>query len=132
MVQQKLPYDQPIIHGYETRDAAALASAINAPFQTAGRKDCYRGLAGKSAALFYFLAKGHAFKNGNKRIAVTALLTLLHKNGKWVNASVEDLIGTAVLVANSNPKKQERTIKILTAMIKKFLMNFSELFSSVQ
>ena len=131
LAQQHLPYDQPILQGYEARDVAALSSAIHAPFQTAGGKDCYRGLAGKAAALFYFLAKAHAFPNGNKRIAVTTFLVFLQKNGKWIDATVPQLIDTAVRIAGSDSRHQKRAIEALPNVTKKFLINFADVIASI-
>lgn len=41
----------------------------------------YPDLFGKTAMLFYFLAKGHCFPDGNKRVAIMAAIVMLDING---------------------------------------------------
>ncbi|MBN2408678.1 MAG: hypothetical protein JXE07_02985 [Candidatus Aminicenantes bacterium] len=38
-----------------------------------------------------FSIKDYPFQNGNKRIAITALPVLLHKNKKWIRADNQEL-----------------------------------------
>src|SRR3989344_1979069 len=68
------------IPDYSTRDVLLLESALNAP------KNSYRfahsSLTEQASILFYSLIKNHPFKNGNKRIAVIALLVFLTLNNK--------------------------------------------------
>jgi len=49
-----------------------------------------------AAILFYLLNKNHPFANGNKRIALTALLVFLFLNGKWVVAGQDELYRFAI------------------------------------
>ena len=82
LAQRLLEWNEPIPE-FGTRFPNILESCLAAPFQTFAQHHLYRGLHGKAAILFYLMVKNHPFKNGNKRIAMTTLLALLAKNGKW-------------------------------------------------
>ena len=71
--QKLLTFNEPIPE-FGTRFPNILESCIDTPFMQFNRKDLYRGLIGKSSALFYLMIKNHPFQNGNKRIAVMTLL----------------------------------------------------------
>ena len=66
-------WDEPI-PPFRTRYPDKLESCLNTISQTFGGKELYPSLAEKAAVLFYLLIKNHPFQNGNKRVAVTALL----------------------------------------------------------
>ncbi|OGC80717.1 hypothetical protein A2943_02405 [Candidatus Adlerbacteria bacterium RIFCSPLOWO2_01_FULL_51_16] len=110
LAKSLMEWDEPI-PGFETRFPAKLESAINAPFQTFDKKSLYKGLLGKSAALFYFMIKDHPFQNGNKRIAVATLLYFLYSNGWWLSVSNDILYEFAKSVADSNPKLKDAELK---------------------
>ena len=76
---RELPYDEPIPN-FSTRFPNILESCLATPFQSFSRKSLYPGLIAKSSILFYLLVKNHPFQNGNKRIAMTTLLTFLYIN----------------------------------------------------
>ena len=59
-------------------------------FQSFSGKDLYPTLATKASILFYLMIKNHPFQNGNKRIAITTLLTFLYENGKWILAIIAE------------------------------------------
>ena len=63
------------------RDRALLESAVGRPFQSAFGKDIYPTIIEKGVALFHSLVANHAFIDGNKRTAVTALDHFLLANG---------------------------------------------------
>jgi death-on-curing protein len=112
-----MTWNEPI-PDFETRIPGRLESCLAAPFQTFSRKDLYPGLTAKAAALFYFIIKNHPFENGNKRLAVTALLCLLHLNGRWLKiVDHTQLYELAVRVAESDPYYKDE----LVAYAKKFI-----------
>ena len=81
------------------RDLGLLESAVNAPFQTFGGEDLYKTIFDKAAHLAHGLAKNHGFVDGNKRVAIHAMLVLtiliwiIHKKNlfklEWVWQTVQ-------------------------------------------
>lgn len=111
-----MSWSEPI-PDFGTRFPHVLESCLAAPFQEFGGKSPYRGLPGKAAALFYFLIKNHPFQNGNKRIAVVALLVLLFKNDKWLSVDNVELYNFAKWVASSPAKLKNATIRAVEDFI---------------
>jgi death-on-curing protein len=72
------------------RDLNLLGSAISRPSTSLGRLEKYPSLELKAAALFYALAKNHAFHNGNKRTALVSMLSFLDRNGRRMRGGVPD------------------------------------------
>jgi len=116
LARERLSFDEPI-PDFATRYPHRLESCILTPFQTFGRKDLYPSLIGKAAILFYLMIKNHPFVNGNKRIALTTLLTFLFKNGKWLAVNPHDLYKVTVWVAESPAEFKAQTV----SSIEKFL-----------
>jgi death on curing protein len=124
LAKEFMSWDEPI-PDFGTRFPNVLESCLKVPFQTYARQHLYRGLTGKGAILFYLMIKNHPFENGNKRIAVMALLLFLHKNKKWLKISSRDLYEFAKLVAGSSPKLRNAHIKVIEATIKENLIELS-------
>ena len=118
-----MTWNEPI-PSFGSRFPNILESCLKVPFQTYARRNLYRRLTGKAAILFYLMVKNHPFQNGNKRIAVMALLFLLYKNGKWLNISNEQLYRVAVGVAESKPKSKDNIIRWLEKIISRHLINY--------
>ena len=110
MAEKFMTWEEPIPE-FGSRFSGILESCLATPFGIFGRKDLYRGMAGKGSILFYLLIKNHPFRNGNKRIAIMCLLYFLHKNNKWIYISNDRLYRFAKHVAASRPKKREPIIK---------------------
>ena len=72
------------------RDFGALESAIAQPKATFGGVDLYPTIVEKAAALAFSLVQGHAFVDGNKRVAHAAMETFLVLNGTEIDAPVDD------------------------------------------
>lgn len=123
LARELMTYQEPI-PDYSTRDNNLLESSLGAPKQTFAGKLLYPTLEKQAAILFYSLIKNHPFKNGNKRIAVMALLTFLSLNGKWINIDPLDLYTLAVAVSESNPKGKNKILKIIEKRIKENLVKF--------
>jgi death-on-curing protein len=64
----------------EVRDIGLLGSAAARPATTVFGNDAYQGLHEKAAALVHSICKNHALVDGNKRIALAALLAMLGLN----------------------------------------------------
>src|SRR4030067_1579943 len=85
MAQELLSFNEPI-PDFSSRPPNILESCLATPFQTFGGKFLYPRFLTRASMLFYFLIKNHPFENGNKRISITALLTFLYANKKWLKA----------------------------------------------
>lgn len=116
-----MEWNEPI-PPFQTRYPDKLESCLNTISQTFGGKELYPTLTDKAAALFYLLIKNHPFQNGNKRVAVTALLVFLSLNGKWVMVDRRRLYNFAVWVAESDPSLNEETIVATATFIRKNLV----------
>ena len=121
LAQKFLAWDEPI-PDFSTRFPGILESCLKTPLQTYGGKSLYPTLADKAAVLFYLLIKNHPFQNGNKRIAVTSLLTFLALNQKWLKMETEDLYHLAIWVAESRPHAKDGTILSIRDTVRKFLI----------
>lgn len=88
------------------RDAGLVESAVNAAFQSCGGIDAYPTIEGKAAKLRYGLTKNHGFVDGNKRVAVHAMLVFLQVNGVTISYKQDDLVQLVVSVAESQEKSK--------------------------
>lgn len=122
LAQETMSWNEPIPN-FSTRYPHVLESCLAAPFQTYGRRVLYKGLEEKVAILFYLMVKNHPFENGNKRIAMTALLYLLFKNGKWIRVDDIELYNFAKWVAESNPKFKTETVAAITKFVQLSLIS---------
>jgi death-on-curing family protein len=118
LANELLRYDEPIPN-FDTRFPSILESCLITPFQEFDNKFLYEGLVLKASVLFYLMIKNHPFKNGNKRIAMMAMLYLLYKNGKWLNVDNQVLYNFAKWVAASDPIVKDAAIQAA----KKFIGN---------
>ena len=83
--------DEPVGSG-ECIDQNLLKSASLQPFQSVCGMDAYPTIYDKAACLFFSIAGGHIFTNGNKRTSVLALDHFLLVNEMRLAFSNEDLI----------------------------------------
>ncbi|HEY1914127.1 MAG TPA: Fic family protein [Streptosporangiaceae bacterium] len=80
---------------YAVRDYGLLESALARPRATAFGKDAYPTLDAKAAALLHSLARNHALIDGNKRLALVALIAFCGLNGHRLtltNAAAYELV----------------------------------------
>jgi death-on-curing protein len=74
----------------------AAASALAAPFATHGGRDRYPALGDKAAVLGSRLVRNHPLPDGNKRVALLAMLELVARNqGVWIPPQ-QDNLATAI------------------------------------
>ncbi len=118
MAIRQMSWDEPI-PDFGTRYPGKLESCLVQSFQTFGKKDLYPGVIKKAAVLFYLMIKNHPFINGNKRIAVTTMITFLMLNNKWLNVTPEELYEIAVWVAKSRPELKDTVISHIENFIKR-------------
>lgn len=83
------------------RDMGLLESAVNAPFQSFGGYDVYPTIYEKAARLGFGLAQNHAFIDGNKRVAVLAVLMFLKGNDIEIDCTEFELFSTFYKLAAS-------------------------------
>lgn len=93
--------------GVGIRDFGLIESAVNAPFQTFDGQDLYKTIFEKAAHLAYGLAKNHGFVDGNKRVAIHAMLVYLMINGIDLDYTQEELVQIGLDLAESkiSPEK---------------------------
>lgn len=123
LARELMTSNEPI-PDYPTRDNALLESSLGAPKQTFGNKLLYPTLEKQTAILFYSLIKNHPFGNGNKRIAVMAILAFLSLNGRWLNIDPTGLYKLACIVSESNPGNKDEIFNLITKTITENLVNF--------
>ena len=116
LAKEHLSFDEPI-PDFSTRFPNLLESCVLTPFQRFSGKALYPTLIAKAGILFYLMIKNHPFQNGNKRIAITTLLTFLYDNGKWLRADIQEFYNFTVWVAQSPPEFKEQVV----AAIEKFI-----------
>lgn len=110
LAKEMMSFNEPI-PDFSTRFPNILESCLAAPFQTFGGISPYHDLISKTAVLFYLMVKNHPFQNGNKRIAMTTLFVLLHKNKKWLSVDTQELYNFTMWIAQSPAKAKEESIK---------------------
>ena len=72
-------------------DLGSVQSAVARPQATFGKKDLYPDLFSKAAGLLESLVKNHAFIDGNKRTAITAVGIFLSINRYKLTANNREL-----------------------------------------
>lgn len=81
--------------GVKVRDYGLLGSALARPQATAFGQDAYPSLDEKAAALLHSLARDHGLVDGNKRLALGALIAFYGMNGRRLtltNDAAYDLV----------------------------------------
>lgn len=121
LAKEQMSWDEPI-PDFGTRYPGKLESCLASAFQTFGKRDLYPSLVDKASILFYMMIKNHPFLNGNKRIAVTTLLTFLYLNKKWLSVSNEEIYEMAVSVAKSAPKLRRGIMELTKDFVEKNLI----------
>ena len=120
LARKHLSFNEPI-PDFSSRFVNKLESCLAAPFQKFSGKSLYKGLVSKASILLYLLIKNHPFQNGNKRIAITALLVFLHKNDKWLNADTQEFYNFTLWVAQSPAELKNAVVIGINQFIKSHL-----------
>lgn len=122
LAQEHLSFNEPI-PDFATRFPNILESCLFMPFQKFDGKHLYPTLISRAAMLFYLMIKNHPFQNGNKRIAITTLLLLLNKNGKWIKADIQEFYNFTIWVAQSPANFKQQTVSAAEQFIKKYMVS---------
>ena len=109
---------------YAVRDYGLLEAALARPRATAFGKDAYPDLDAKAAALLHSIARNRALIDGNKRLALAAVIAFHGLNGRRLtltnDAAYELMISvaagrldtvdaiTAILQTATQPRRQDR------------------------
>ncbi|MBN1255982.1 MAG: type II toxin-antitoxin system death-on-curing family toxin [Deltaproteobacteria bacterium] len=120
LAKEHFSFDEPI-PDFSTRFPHVLESCVVTPFQSFSGKALYPTLVAKAAILFYLMIKNHPFQNGNKRIAITTVLTFLFNNGKWLKADAQELYNFTVWVAQSPPEFKGQVVSAIQQFIRNHL-----------
>lgn len=120
LTRSLMSFDEPI-PDYSTRDHSLLESSLVSPRLAYELTNA--ALPKQTSILFYSLIKNHPFRNGNKRIAVMAVLVFLILNNKWLEFPPLALYKIAVLVAKSNPKDRGLVLRKNENLFNKYMTN---------
>jgi death-on-curing protein len=81
------------------RDYGLLESALARPRASAFGEDAYPDVFAKAAALLHSLARNHALVDGNKRLALAAMIAFLGINGHRLTLSNDEAYDLVIAVA---------------------------------
>ena len=84
---------------YAVRDYGLLEAALARPRATVFGKDAYPDLDAKAAALLHSLARNHALIDGNKRLALAALIAFCGLNGRRLTLTNDEAYNLTMNVA---------------------------------
>ena len=125
MARELMSYNEPI-PDFDTRRPNILESCLETPFQTYDKKDLYPGLVSKASILFYLMIKNHPFQNGNKRVALTTLVTFLYANDKMLMVDDDRMYRFTKWVAQSEPETKDGTVLAIENFVGKHVVEKNE------
>ena len=85
--------------GYAVRDYGLLEAALARPRATAFGKDAYPDLDAKAATLLHSIARNHALVDGNKRLALAAVIAFYGLNGRRLTLTNDEAYHLVISVA---------------------------------
>jgi death on curing protein len=85
--------------GYAVRDYGLLEAALARPQATAFGKDAYPDLDAKAAALLHSIARNHTLIDGNKRLALAAVIVFYGLNGRRLTLTNDEAYDLVISVA---------------------------------
>ena len=86
---------------FDVRDAGLLESALARPRLTAFGEEFYPSIHGKAAALLHSVARNHALVDGNKRLALAAMIAFYGLNGVRLTLTNDEAYDLVMAVAAS-------------------------------
>ena len=104
----------------QERTKGSIEGIVGNVMQSFGGKPVYRTLEEKASHLLYFMVKNHPFVDGNKRSGAFAFIWFLRKTKikTMRNINPNALTALTLLIAESNPKKKEQMVALVTQMLK--------------
>lgn len=104
----------------QERTKGGISGIVGNVMQSFGGKPLYPTLEEKAAHLLYFMVKNHPFVDGNKRSGAFAFVWFLRKarikGGR--NITPASLTALTLLIAESDPKKKDQMVALVTQLIK--------------
>ena len=93
-----------------------LEAAVAAPYVSMFGDDLYPDLQSKAAALFYSLARAHGFSDGNKRVALVALIDFLAQHAMRLDATEDELY--VFVTETATDATREHVLEWITARMR--------------
>ena len=104
----------------QERTSGSVEGIVGNVMQSFGGRPLYKTLEEKAANLLYFMVKNHPFVDGNKRSGAWAFIWFLRKTkikgGRNINPNA--LTALTLLIAESDPKKKEQMVALVTQMLR--------------
>jgi death on curing protein len=94
------------MRGVTEQGFGKIEAAIAAPDLSMFGEDLYPELQSKAAVLFFRLARAHGFSDGNKRVALVALLLFAERNGACIDADGDALYEFTIAAANTSTQDE--------------------------
>jgi death-on-curing protein len=82
------------------RDKGLLESAVLNCYQTFGGEELYPGVIEKAAWLAFGICANHPFVDGNKRAAVTSMITILDMNDVAISYTQKELVALGLGISD--------------------------------
>ena len=98
---------------YAVRDHGLLEAALARPQATAFGKDAYPDLEAKAAALLHSIARNPALIDGNKRLALTAVIAFCGLNGRRLTLTNDAAYDLVISVASGKLDTVEEIAAVL-------------------
>ncbi len=95
------------------RDIGLLEAAAARPQATAFGADAYPDLDSKAAALLHSLARNHALVDGNKRLALAAVIAFYGVNGRRLTLTNDGAYDLVIRVATGRLDSVEEIARLL-------------------
>lgn len=104
----------------QEKTQGSVEGIVGNVMQSFGGKGVYKTVEEKAAHLLYFMVKNHPFTDGNKRSGAFAFIWFLRKakvkGSRNINPSA--LTALTLLIAESDPKKKDQMVALVTQMLK--------------
>jgi death on curing protein len=97
------------------RDAGLLEAALARPQASAFGADAYPDLHAKAAALLHSIARNRALVDGNKRLALAAVIAFYGLNGLRLTVTNDGAYDLVIAVATGELDSADEIAKLLTA-----------------
>jgi death on curing protein len=107
VAERTLGYD------YAVRDYGLLEAAVARPQATVFGKDAYPGLDSKAAALLHSVARNHALIDGDKRLALTAIIAFHGLNGRRLTLTNDAAYDLVMAVATGEMDSVDQIAAVL-------------------
>ena len=94
------------MRGITEQGFGKLEAALAAPNVSMFGEDLYPDPPEKAAALFFLLARSHGFSDGNKRVALLALVDFLDRYGLRHAAGDDELYDFVIAIASHGTREE--------------------------